>query len=131
MPMDRGGFNQLPAASNRINDNAFRSIQILSFLLILFRLRCMDITGSINDLLSAANEGKVLAAEGSSDSECNSAVSKGGANCHGWKFFEEHLVSPKGNSGKSVSASILLQKLRWSTLGLQFEWSKVICLGTS
>ncbi|TQD71795.1 hypothetical protein C1H46_042663 [Malus baccata] len=30
-----------------------------------------------------ANEGKVLAAEGSSDSECNSAVSKGGANCQG------------------------------------------------
>ncbi|KAM7255617.1 hypothetical protein ACFE04_008515 [Oxalis oulophora] len=28
------------------------------------------------------------------------------------------------HDGKSVSASLLLRKLRWATLGLQFDWSK-------
>ncbi|KAM2348350.1 hypothetical protein ACFX1X_012006 [Malus domestica] len=98
----RESLTIFPQPPNRTNHNAFY--------------------GPISDLFSAAKERKVLVAEGSSNSECSSAVSNGDADR--WKFFEEHEVSSKGNSGKSVSASVLLRKLRWSTLGLQFEWSK-------
>lgn len=62
--------------------------------------------GPINDLFIAAKEKKILVA--SLDSK------------H-WKLVEEHQVS---SGSKSISASVLLRKLRWSTLGLQFEWSK-------
>ncbi|KAF5930268.1 hypothetical protein HYC85_031141, partial [Camellia sinensis] len=41
-----------------------------------------------------------------------------------WKFCEEPGVSSRGNMLKSIPASGLLLKLRWSTLGLQFDWSK-------
>ncbi|KAF3492987.1 hypothetical protein DY000_02057866, partial [Brassica cretica] len=43
-----------------------------------------------------------------------------------WKFYdgEEAIAKAKQRSCKSVSASVLLRKLRWSTLGLQFDWSK-------
>ncbi|KAL7259377.1 hypothetical protein ACSBR1_005302 [Camellia fascicularis] len=41
-----------------------------------------------------------------------------------WKFCEEPGVSSRGNMLKSIPASSLLRKLRWSTLGLQFDWSK-------
>lgn len=38
---------------------------------------------------------------------------------------EEDSVPSGGKTCKSVSASVLLRKLRWSSLGLQFDWSKV------
>lgn len=40
-----------------------------------------------------------------------------------WVFRDISNV-PKGY--KSVAASVLLRKLRWSTLGLQFNWTKVV-----
>ncbi|CAL8993695.1 unnamed protein product [Prunus brigantina] len=95
-------LTSFPQPPNRTNHNAFY--------------------GPINDLFIAANERKVLVADGGSNSECDPSVSNGGV--HGWKFFEEHEVSSKGSTCKSVSASVLLRKLRWSTLGLQFDWSK-------
>ncbi|KAM0965485.1 hypothetical protein TB2_021049 [Malus domestica] len=72
-----------------------------------------------------ANEGKVLAAEGSSDSECNSAVSKGVPTAKGGSSLKNIKCRQKETQGKSVSASVLSWKLRWNTLGLQSEWSKV------
>ncbi|XP_027098447.1 DNA N(6)-methyladenine demethylase ALKBH1A [Coffea arabica] len=41
-----------------------------------------------------------------------------------WKFSGELDKSCRGDACKSVSASVLLRKLRWCTLGLQFDWSK-------
>ena len=41
-----------------------------------------------------------------------------------WRFCDDDARS-RGDACKSVSASVLLRKLRWSTLGLQFDWSKV------
>lgn len=43
-----------------------------------------------------------------------------------WKFFDKTDKSCTGDGGKSALASVLLRKLRWSTLGLQFDWSKVL-----
>lgn len=71
--------------------------------------------GPISDLFTAAKERKSLVKEESSSKDVDSER---------WKFLEEPVVSSRGNICKSISASILLRKLRWSTLGLQFEWSK-------
>lgn len=97
-------LTSFPQPPNRTNHNAFY--------------------GPINDLFIAAKERKVLLAEENSNSEYDPSVTTRDAQA--WKFCEEHEASSKGNSGKSISASVLLRKLRWSTLGLQFDWSKVL-----
>ncbi|XP_024023830.1 alpha-ketoglutarate-dependent dioxygenase alkB [Morus notabilis] len=66
--------------------------------------------GRIHDLFSAAKERKFL--ESSKDDDDDTKE---------WKLVEEDQVS---KTCKSISASVLLRKLRWSTLGLQFDWSK-------
>lgn len=66
------------------------------------------IYGPITDLFDSAKENKVLVQEDNK-----------------WNFYEEGIAKAKQKSCKSVLASILLRKLRWSTLGLQFDWSKV------
>lgn len=76
------------------------------------------IYGPISNLFVAAEEGKVLVEEEKSDNSL-------GFDAHRWKFYEEDIALSKGKIRKSVSASVLLRKLRWSTLGLQFDWSKV------
>ncbi|XP_010458585.1 PREDICTED: alpha-ketoglutarate-dependent dioxygenase alkB-like [Camelina sativa] len=72
------------------------------------------IYGPIADLFDSAKEDKVLVQE---DLPTNN---------NRWKFYEEEegIAKAKERSCKTVSASVLLRKLRWSTLGLQFDWSK-------
>lgn len=86
------------------------------------------IYGPIHELFSAAIERKFLVEEespsSSPDSEPDCFESK--EIVQRWKFLEENSAPLRGNGGKSVSASVLLRKLRWSTLGVQFDWSKVI-----
>lgn len=102
----RESLTTFPQPPNRTNHNAFY--------------------GPINDLFTAAKEKKVLVEEGngpnSLESKCNPSDSNG--DVHGWEFYEGHTVSSRGNACKSILASVLLRKLRWSTLGLQFDWSK-------
>lgn len=87
-------MTSFPQPPNRTNHNAFY--------------------GPINDLFIAAEEGKVLVED----------EHLGSGHARRWKFCDENPVSTKANGGKSISALVLLRKLRWSTLGLQFEWSK-------
>ncbi|KAL2332657.1 hypothetical protein Fmac_013870 [Flemingia macrophylla] len=80
--------------------------------------------GPIKDVFVAAKEGRVLV-EDNSDSVITSSgvgadIDHGG--CKGWVFASEKDASLR--KCRSVSASALLRKLRWSTLGLQFDWSK-------
>ncbi|XP_022151981.1 alpha-ketoglutarate-dependent dioxygenase alkB [Momordica charantia] len=103
----RESLTSFPQPPNRTNHNA--------------------IYGPIQDLFIAAKEKRVLveANEISAfnvDSDIEPSVSTG--NTHGWKFVEENTVSSRRTTCKSVPASVLLRKLRWSTLGLQFDWSK-------
>ncbi|XP_017613355.1 alpha-ketoglutarate-dependent dioxygenase alkB isoform X4 [Gossypium arboreum] len=74
---------------------------------------------------SPAKEGKVFIEEETSDngldSEPSASVSNGDS--HRWKFYEEDIARSRGKACKTVPASVLLRKLRWSTLGLQFDWS--------
>ncbi|KAL5552607.1 hypothetical protein UlMin_040008 [Ulmus minor] len=90
-------LTSFPQPPNRTNHNAFY--------------------GPIYDLFTAAKERKLLVEDGNS-------TSAGSGDVQGWKLVEESVVSSMGNVPKSISAVVLLRKLRWSTLGLQFDWSK-------
>lgn len=70
------------------------------------------IYGPVADLFGSAKANKVLVQE----------------DTNRWKFYdgEDAIAKVKQTGCKSVSASVLLRKLRWSTLGLQFDWSKVL-----
>lgn len=99
----RESLTDFPQPPNRTNHNA--------------------IYGPIHELFLAAKEGKVLMEDNSpiNSSESNpDIINRVGKDC---KFSLENAES--ANQCKSVSASALLRKLRWSTLGLQFDWSKV------
>lgn len=93
----RESLTSFPQPPNRTNHNA--------------------IYGPIEDLFVLAKEGKVLVEEERfSDDACTPR----------YKFMEGFGKSNGKDVCKSVSASVLLRKLRWSTLGLQFDWSKVL-----
>lgn len=98
----RESLKTFPQPPNRTNHNA--------------------IYGPIYDLFIAAEESKVLVEEESSNSDCNSLVND--ENVPRWKFYENLGTSIGSNTCKSMLSSVLLRKLRWSTLGLQFDWSK-------
>lgn len=102
----RESLTSFPQPPNRTNHNA--------------------IYGPINDLFIAARERKILVEEDSSYTDERSEFNSFVSNVDGprWKFCEEPGVSSRGNMLKSIPASGLLRKLRWSTLGLQFDWSK-------
>ena len=103
----RDSLMSFPQPPNRTNHNA--------------------IYGPISDLFVAAKERKVLV----EDENMPAGLDSGSNGCVGnvdacrWSFCKEDSVLSR-RSCKSVSASVLLRKLRWSTLGLQFDWSKVI-----
>ncbi|XP_011086792.1 alpha-ketoglutarate-dependent dioxygenase alkB isoform X2 [Sesamum indicum] len=86
------------------------------------------IYGPIENLFVLAKEGKVLVLEErlpdnvGSESEINAIQSDTSA--PKWKFVDELGESHGRDVSKLVLASVLLRKLRWSTLGLQFDWSK-------
>ena len=44
----------------------------------------------------------------------------------GWKFCD-FSRDESTRVPKSVSAETLVRKLRWATVGIQFDWSKVLC----
>lgn len=101
--MIRESLTDFPQPPNRTNHNAMY--------------------GPIQDVFVAAKEGKVLVEDNSpiTSSETDTDIDhKDGKE---WKFTtEKDALSRKC---RSASASVLLRKLRWSTLGLQFDWSKV------
>ncbi|KAK3040862.1 hypothetical protein RJ639_029206 [Escallonia herrerae] len=101
----RESLTNFPQPHNRTNHNA--------------------VYGPIHDLFTAAKEKMVLAEENlqaGSGHEDDSLASD--MNAPKWKFCEEDSLPSKRNKSKSTPASVLLRKLRWSTLGLQFDWSK-------
>ncbi|KAL9151733.1 hypothetical protein ABFS82_11G071600 [Erythranthe guttata] len=94
----RESLTNFPQPPNRTNHNA--------------------IYGPVKDLFDSAKEGKVLVSEEKLLEDACSKIN-GSESTFQWKFVEE-----LGESCKSVLASVLLRKLRWSTLGVQFDWSK-------
>ncbi|XP_010249026.1 PREDICTED: alpha-ketoglutarate-dependent dioxygenase alkB isoform X3 [Nelumbo nucifera] len=89
--------------------------------------------GPIPDLFIAAKNKKVWVEVKNSVKDVSGGPDSGIKDADGckWQFSEETVAISKGQPCKSIAASVLLRKLRWSTLGLQFDWSKVICLGVT
>ena len=89
------------------------------------RTNLTAIYGSISDLLIAAKNKKVLVeAENPDIQERNEQNNCGGkTKSKYFKFVDSE--SQKGEEHRSTAATTLMRKLRWSTLGLQFDWSKV------
>ncbi|XP_051116373.1 alpha-ketoglutarate-dependent dioxygenase alkB [Andrographis paniculata] len=102
----RESLTSFPQPPNRTNHNA--------------------IYGPIEDLFVSAKERKVLVLEEtfSENVTSDNTVIQSDVCSSKWKFVEEMGEFNGKDESKSVPASVLLRKLRWSTLGLQFDWSK-------
>lgn len=81
------------------------------------------IYGPISDLFLASQNKKVLVEEENMVADAEPEQSSLSENGLRWVFRDNSDV-PEGC--KSVAAADLLRKLRWSTLGLQFNWTKVV-----
>ncbi|KAF0895347.1 hypothetical protein E2562_012381 [Oryza meyeriana var. granulata] len=81
--------------------------------------------GPIFDLLAAAKNQKVLVEVENPDGQERSKQDNDGRKIHSnnFKFIEDSEIQ-KGEVCRSTAATTLVRKLRWSTLGLQFDWSK-------
>ncbi|XP_061338734.1 alpha-ketoglutarate-dependent dioxygenase alkB [Gastrolobium bilobum] len=81
------------------------------------------IYGPIHNLFVAAKDGKVLVEENYPVTSSEPGTDIGYIDGKEWKFITEK-EEPLRRKCRSISASALVRKLRWSTLGLQFDWSK-------
>ncbi|KAJ1382062.1 Oxoglutarate/iron-dependent dioxygenase [Sesbania bispinosa] len=119
----RNGFYFIPEALSIEKQCALIKESLTDFPQPPNRTNHNAIYGPIHNVFDAAKEGKVLVEEESTvtsseepntDFDCREGKE--------WKFITEKEVSLR--KCRSISASVLLRKLRWSTLGLQFDWSK-------
>lgn len=85
------------------------------------------IYGPIFDLFNAVRNKQVLIEKEyvAADLETGNNPGENNQVPHKLLFSEASNISYKEEACKSIAASLLLRKLRWSTLGLQFDWSKV------
>ncbi|KAI3426802.1 Fe2OG dioxygenase domain-containing protein [Psidium guajava] len=108
----RPGFYFIPGALSLEEQCQWMRESLLSFPQPPNRTNHNAIYGPLQDLFAAAKERKVLVKDESDGDRPT------------WKFVDEPEVPLRGNGCTSYSASALLRKLRWSTLGLQFDWSQ-------
>ncbi|CAH8383987.1 unnamed protein product [Eruca vesicaria subsp. sativa] len=104
--VNRPGFYFIPNALSLEEQCKWIKESLTSFPQPPNRTNHNAIYGPVTDLFESAKDNKVLVQE----------------DTNRWKFYDGEEA--KQRSCKSVSASVLLRKLRWSTLGLQFDWSK-------
>lgn len=110
------GFYFIPAALSIEEQCRWIKESLVSFPQPPNRTNHNAVYGAIQDLFNAAKDRRLLVEEAKIPSE--------DVPSHFWASAEELDSSVSGNTCKSVPASVLLRKLRWSTLGLQFDWSK-------
>lgn len=108
----RPGFYFIPGALSLEEQCQWMRESLLSFPQPPNRTNHNAIYGPLQDLFAAAKERKVLVKDESDGDHPT------------WKFVDEAEVPLRGNGCTSCPASALLRKLRWSTLGLQFDWSQ-------
>uniref|UniRef100_A0A7N0TXD6 Alpha-ketoglutarate-dependent dioxygenase AlkB-like domain-containing protein n=1 Tax=Kalanchoe fedtschenkoi TaxID=63787 RepID=A0A7N0TXD6_KALFE len=121
----RPGFYFIPGALSIDEQCHWIKESLLNFPQPPNRTNHKVIYGPIPNLFNAAKEKKIMVSEMSDKSvDTGNETKLSDLEFSRWKFIEEDDVSSRDKSSKSVLASVLLRKLRWSTLGLQFDWSK-------
>jgi len=88
------------------------------------RTNLTAIYGSISDLFVAAKNLKILVEVENSDVQEKEQNNGDGKTESKYSKFVEDSEIQKGEGCRSTRATTLMRKLRWSTLGLQFDWSK-------
>nr|XP_043608476.1 alpha-ketoglutarate-dependent dioxygenase alkB [Erigeron canadensis] len=121
---DCPGFYFIPAALSIEEQCRWIKESLVSFPQPPNRTNHNAIYGPVHDLFYAAKDGWVLLEKEKLPGEDKSTGADINVSSHRWASSEELNSSVSGNTIKPVSASVLLRKLRWSTLGLQFDWSK-------
>lgn len=121
---DRPGFYFIPAALSTEEQCHWIRESLTTFPQPPNRTSHHAIYGHIDDLFNAAQKHKVLVKVDGPDVDLASTQSAGDGSLSvpRWVYSGDNIVEQKGNS--SIAASTLLQKMRWTTLGLQFDWSK-------
>lgn len=116
---NRPGFYFIPSALSVEEQCQWIRESLTSFPQFPNRTNHDAIYGPIPDLFVSATQGKTLVfGERDPDSvDYETGNPK-------WKLVEEMDRLSGSDAYKSIQASLLLRKLRWSTLGLQFDWSK-------
>uniref|UniRef100_A0A804NLH8 Uncharacterized protein n=1 Tax=Zea mays TaxID=4577 RepID=A0A804NLH8_MAIZE len=123
--LDRPGFYFIPGALSTEEQCCWIRESLKTFPQPPNRTNLTAIYGSISDLLIAAENQQILVeAENPDIQERNKQNNCGGkTESKYFKFVDSE--SQKGEEHRSNAATTLVRKLRWSTLGLQFDWSKV------
>lgn len=112
---DHPGFCFVPRAIGAEEQAHWIKESLLNFPQPPNRTNHNAIYGAMSNIFNAARNGDVLV-------ECSSCNDDGSSSPGPrWMFSEEVDGS---STCKSIPASVLLRKLRWSTLGLQFDWSR-------
>lgn len=122
---DRPGFYFIPGALTTREQVHWIRESLATFPQPPNRTNHTAIYGPIFDLFNAVRNQKVLIKE--QIATCTDSGLSSGENievpCR-YLFSDPNSIPYKEEPCKSVAATLLLRKLRWSTLGLQFDWSK-------
>ncbi|KQJ91676.1 alpha-ketoglutarate-dependent dioxygenase alkB [Brachypodium distachyon] len=123
--LDRPGFYFIPGALSTEEQCYWIRESLKTFPQPPNRTNLTAMYGQISDLLYAAENQKIFVeVEGSDGQERKEQGNDGEkTRCKIFKFVADSEIQ-KGETRKSIAAATLVRKLRWSTLGLQFDWSK-------
>ncbi|KAF7034282.1 hypothetical protein CFC21_045318 [Triticum aestivum] len=123
--LDRPGFYFIPGALSTEEQCYWIRESLKTFPQPPNRTNLTATYGPISDLLIAAKNQKILVEVESSSGKPRDEQNNVGENAHPGKFkFVDDSEIQKEERPKSTMAAALVRKLRWSTLGLQFDWSK-------
>ncbi|VAH55892.1 unnamed protein product [Triticum turgidum subsp. durum] len=123
--LDRPGFYFIPGALSTEEQCYWIRESLKTFPQPPNRTNLTATYGPISDLFIAAKNQKILVEVQSSNGQERVEQNNVGENAHPGKFkFVDGSEIQKEERPKSTMAAALVRKLRWSTLGLQFDWSK-------
>ncbi|XP_020080743.1 alpha-ketoglutarate-dependent dioxygenase alkB-like isoform X1 [Ananas comosus] len=122
---DRPGFFFIPSALTIEEQCYWIRESLATFPQPPNRANLTAIYGPIYGLFNAAQNQKVLIETEDTDTLVDHELNGSKSSPHSQKFlFAETSDVHRVETCKSIAALALLKKLRWSTLGLQFDWSK-------
>ncbi|KAG2557672.1 alpha-ketoglutarate-dependent dioxygenase alkB-like isoform X3 [Panicum virgatum] len=122
--LDRPGFYFIPGALSTEEQCYWIRESLKTFPQPPNRTNLTAIYGSISDLFVAAKNRKILVEVENSDVQEKEQNNGDGKTESKYSKFVEDSEIQKGEGCRSTRATTLMRKLRWSTLGLQFDWSK-------